>query len=89
MLTNASILLGHTEAIRRRPHGFGRGRGPDHSREASSCNLAKPERKPPPNRIVGVVVKTLVFPEAVDVRWNIPNTRAATTELGDMLICDL
>lgn len=33
MLTNASILLGYTEAIRRRPHGLGRGRGPDHSRD--------------------------------------------------------
>jgi hypothetical protein len=31
----------------------------------------------------------LASAEAVDVRWNIPNTRAATTELGDMLICDL
>ena len=31
---NVSILLGHPEAQRRRPHGSGVGRGPDHSGEA-------------------------------------------------------
>jgi hypothetical protein len=31
---NASILLGYTEAMRRRPQASGLGRGPDHSGEA-------------------------------------------------------
>jgi hypothetical protein len=39
-----SILLGYTEAIRRRPHtASGIGRGPDHSREADLVLLREPK----------------------------------------------
>src|SRR5229473_1118851 len=45
--------------------------------------------RPAAHRIVGVVVKTLILPESIDVRRNILCTCAEAAEFGDMLICDL
>ncbi len=41
------------------------------------------------HRIVGVVVKTPILPESIDVMRNILCTCAEAAEFGDMLICDL
>src|SRR5665213_2898493 len=41
------------------------------------------------HRVVGVVVKALIFPEAVDAGCNIPGARPEATKFSDMLIGDL
>jgi hypothetical protein len=41
------------------------------------------------HRVVGVVVKTLIFPVAVDVWRNIARLAAAAAELGNVLVGDL
>ena len=54
-----------------------------------SIRLLALASRPAAHRIVGVVVKTLILPEGIDVRRNILCTCAEAAEFGDMLICDL
>ena len=63
-----------------------------HGAAPHAAQIAEPDEagaKTAAHRIVGVVVKTLILLEGIDVRRNIFCACAEAAELGDMLICDL
>lgn len=63
-----------------------------HGAALHAAEIAEPGEagaKSAAQRIVGVVVKTLILPEGIDLRRNILCACAEASEFGDMLICDL
>src|SRR3984885_13814684 len=63
-----------------------------HGTAPQAAQIAKPREaraKTAAHRIIGVVVKTLILPEGIDLWRNILCAGAEAAEFGDMLICDL
>src|SRR6187401_916778 len=61
------------------------GAAPEMAKFAQPCQA---RLKNVAHRIVGVIVKTLIFPETVDVGWDFSRPRAPTAQLCDMRVCD-
>ena len=51
--------------------------------------LGEAEMEAGAHRVVGVIVKTLIFPIAVYVWWNIPRVFASTSQLRNIRVGDL
>jgi hypothetical protein len=63
-----------------------------HDAATHTAELTQPAQarlKAGTHRVISVVVKALIFPEAIDGGCNIPRARPEATEFSDILISDL